>query len=55
MVKPMNMADWFAGLHDDEKPTNVYNGSAFIEMDTGKVFFYDAENSLWIEFGGEGS
>lgn len=52
MVKLMNMSDCFAGLHDDEKPTGVYNGSCFIEMDTGKVYFYDAENSQWIEFGG---
>lgn len=52
MVKPMNMSDCFAGLHDDEKPAGVYNGSCFIEMDTGKVYFYDAANSQWIEFGG---
>lgn len=51
MVKPTNMADCFAGLAADTKPSGVYNGSAFIEMDTGKVYFYDAENDLWIAFG----
>ena len=43
----------FYGLHDDSKPTSgVGNGSCFIEMDTGKAFFFDAENSLWLEVGG---
>lgn len=38
-------------LSTDEKPTgNVENGSMLIEMDTGKVWFYDAENGIWREF-----
>lgn len=38
-------------LSTDEKPTgNVENGSRLIEMDTGKIYFYDAENGIWREF-----
>jgi CRISPR/Cas system CSM-associated protein Csm4 (group 5 of RAMP superfamily) len=45
------------GLSTDEKPT-VYdeeidsyidNGSTFIEIDTGKIYFYDLENEQWNE------
>lgn len=45
------------GLSTDTKPT-VYdedidsyidNGSTFIEIDTGKIFFYDLENEQWKE------
>ena len=41
-----------AGLSTDDKPTGVYvgNGSMFIEMDTGKVYFYDAANTQWRAF-----
>ena len=41
----------FFGLHDDEKPTgdDITNGSVFVEIDTGKVYFYDAENEQWLE------
>ena len=39
------------GLSTDTKPTeNIGNGSVFIEINTGKVYFFDAENSLWKEF-----
>ena len=42
------------GLSTDTKPTEVNerevgNGSTFIEIDTGKIFFYDAENEEWKE------
>ncbi len=30
----------------------IRNQEAFIETDTGKLYFYDAENSEWVEFGG---
>ena len=41
------------GLSTDEKPTEIGdkiigNGSVFIETDTQKLYFYDAENSEWI-------
>ncbi len=42
------------GLSTDDKPTTfegktIGNGSVFIEIDTGKIFFYDLENELWKE------
>lgn len=42
------------GVSTDSKPTNVANGCALIEMDTSKVYFFDAENAEWLEWGGEG-
>ena len=44
----------FRGLSTDTKPTeidnkNITNGSVFIEIDTGKLFFYDSENEEWKE------
>ena len=44
------------GLSTDSKPTGVSvgNGWSFIEMDTGKVFFYNAEDEEWLEFAGSG-
>ena len=43
------------GLSTDTKPekigdNNVGNGSQYIEMDTGKIYFYDIENKQWREF-----
>lgn len=29
--------------------TNIENGSTFTEIDTGKLFMYDAENTVWCE------
>ena len=38
------------GLSTDEKPTeHIGNGSTFLEMDTGKVFIFDADNKEWHE------
>lgn len=42
------------GLSTDGKPNKIGdktidNGSTFIEIDTGKIFFYDAENEEWKE------
>lgn len=42
------------GLSTDTKPTEIdgktiNNGSVFIEIDTGKIFFYDLENEQWKE------
>ena len=40
----------YRGLSTDVKPTKrVGNGSAFIEMDTGKVYIFDEENVIWKE------
>lgn len=39
------------GLSTDTKPTTgVMNGSSFVEMDTGKLYFFDAEGSEWKEW-----
>lgn len=38
------------GLSTDTKPTDADNGCIFIEMDTGKIYFYDAQNKQWKEF-----
>ena len=40
-------------LSSDTKPTTsdvLFNGSKLIEMDTGKVYIYDAANKVWREF-----
>lgn len=38
------------GLSTDSKPTeNIPNGSTFIEMDTGKVYFFNEAGPAWIE------
>ena len=39
-------------LSEDEKPVGgkIANGSCLVEMDTGKIFFYDEEGEQWIEF-----
>lgn len=38
------------GLSTDEKPTkNTANGSIFVEVDTGKVFFFNEESLTWVE------
>lgn len=39
----------FAGLSTDTKPSNVGTGSIFVEVDTGKVFFYNQDGGTWIE------
>ena len=36
---------------DDPKPTGaVLNGREFKEMDTGKTYYFDAENGVWLEW-----
>ena len=48
-----NTPHTYYGLSTDTKPTEgVRNGSKLIEMDTGKVYFFDAEGAQWLEFGG---
>lgn len=63
MITPSNSAQklgsryrrpmtWY-GLSTDAKPTeNVINSSVFVEMDTGKLYFYDQTNEEWLEWGG---
>lgn len=40
---------FYTGLQADTKPLGVPNGSMFLEMDTGKLFRFDAENQTWID------
>lgn len=50
MVSNANMIMRYRGLSDDTKPTDgVPNGSDFLEIDTGKVWYYDAEGETWID------
>ena len=38
------------GLSTDEKPTyRISNGTTFVEMNTGKVYMFDAASSTWLE------
>ncbi len=40
----------YYGLSTDTKPVEgVNNADIFYEMDTGKVFLFDAENGVWVE------
>lgn len=43
------------GLSTDSKPTDssIGNGSAFIEMNTSKLYFYDAAGESWKEWGAD--
>ncbi len=41
-----------ACLSTDTKPTSgILNGSVLIEMDTGKIYFYDEAGAQWREWG----
>ena len=53
MLTPLTSATMtYFGLSTDSKPTEgVGNGSAYIEMDTSTIYFFDAENSTWLEWG----
>lgn len=39
----------FIGLSTDTKPTDVNNASTFYEMDTKKLYLFDAQNQQWLE------
>ena len=50
MVSNTNMAMHYRGLADDSKPTvGIPNGSDFLEMDTGKTWYYDADGGEWVD------
>ena len=43
----------FYGLSTDSKPTeHLANGSCFIEINTGDVYFFDEANIVWLKVGG---
>lgn len=52
--KPMTGILEIVGTSSDIKPVESYNdcrimnGSTFLEMDTGVVYFYDEEAQQWI-------
>lgn len=60
MISSINGYDFF-GLSTDPKPTTpaeaghlrLVNGSTLLEMDTSKVFIFDASSATWIELGGD--
>ena len=42
-------ADVMAGRSIDTKPIDVANGSVYEEIDTGRIYRFDAENKQWVE------
>ena len=46
----------YMGLSTETKPTEgLATGSLFIELDTGTVYYFNADTSAWAVFGGGGS
>ena len=43
----------FFGLSTDAKPAKCANGSAFLELDTAKIYFFDAAGARWLAWGGD--
>jgi hypothetical protein len=37
------------GLSTDTKPKDVVNASLFYEMDTKKIYLFDATSKVWLE------
>ena len=53
MITLINKSDIYEyhGISTDTKPLNCPNGSIFLEMDTSKIYFYDAAGAQWLEWG----
>ena len=51
MTEEGNLVDKeYRGLSTDSKPIeNITNGSVFIEIDTGKIYMFDAKGTQWKE------
>lgn len=53
MVSNTNMVMHYRGLSTDMNtsamPDSPPNGSDFLEMDTGKMWYFDGENSEWLD------
>ena len=49
MVSNTNMAMHYRGLSTDEKPASQPNGSDFLEIDTGKVWYFDEDSGDWLD------
>ena len=43
-------AETYYGLSTDSKPTSCGNGSVFVEMNTGKIYLFNAASSAWVEW-----
>lgn len=42
-------ASSLAGRSIDFKPITVENGATYNEIDTGRIYRFDAENKVWYE------
>lgn len=50
-VIPNDNSRYYQCLSTDTKPTiGVGNGSQLIEIDTGNIYLFDAENGVWLLF-----
>lgn len=49
MVSTDRMIMHYRGLSSDTKPDAPPNGSDFLEIDTGKTWYYDADGGDWID------
>lgn len=49
MVSNTNMVMHYRGMSTDTKPDGVPNGSDFLEINTGKTWYYDADSGEWID------
>ena len=51
MVSGSNMQQTFKWKSTDTKPTvGVNNGDFGIEIDTSKIYFFDADDQQWLEW-----
>lgn len=50
MVSAYDEPKEFYGLSTDTKPTDVPNGSIFVEMDTSKLYVFNEESMVWTEW-----
>lgn len=55
MVSNDRMIMHYRGLSGDDKPAEAPNGSDFLEIDTGKVWYFDATEGEWRDPTGSGS
>lgn len=39
----------YMGTSTDTKPLDAPNGSIFVEIDTGDIYFFNADSGSWVE------
>lgn len=49
--KDQSPKDYTCKSSDSKQTEGVVNGSICLEMDTGKFYAFDEDNSQWIEIG----